>query len=109
MQRGVRYYRQIAATVLQRYAEVETGHMGNEFDERLLNYRMDVEKALLAVSPKAQQVLLAIHRDGLSQEQACAQAGIGQTRPDSLVLRFEYESGKRFDRAGLSDIEKYLA
>lgn len=108
MRRGIRYYRHIAATVLQRYAETETGMIDNEFDARLLDYRMDVERALAGIV-NADVVLLSIYRDGLSHDQACAMAGLHGDRPDDWVMRFEVAAGRRFDRAGLSDIEAYLA
>lgn len=95
--------------MLQRYAELENGMVGNAFDPRLLNYRMDVERLLTIAMPIGFQVLQSVHRDGLRHDAACVMAGLESERPDDLVKRLEVDAGRLFERAGLSDIEGYLS
>lgn len=109
MRRDERYYRSVAATVLQRYAEVESGMVGQEFDPRLLDYRIDVERILVFMSMATLLVLTAIYCEGVPRDQACAMAGVETNRPDEIVRGYEAEAGRRFEKAGLSNMEAYLS
>lgn len=107
--RSTRYYRQVVATVLRWFCELEDGVIpGASFDPRVLDYRLDVDRAMRGLVPRDRSVLMAIHRDGLGYASAVHQAGITVERPDAYVALLEVRTGKLFERKGLSDLMVYL-
>jgi DNA-directed RNA polymerase specialized sigma24 family protein len=112
-QRLERYYRRIAQSVLTYYCEIENGTIrisdaGRIFDERLINYRIDVEKVMAKFSPREQEAVLLIHRDGLTHADAVKLAGISATRPDWTIASIEVRLGRVFEESGLDDLVGYL-
>ena len=107
---GDAFYRKITASVLQRYCELEDGVLGKDlyFDPRVSDYRIDVERALRRLAPSHYDVLIYLHRDGLTQADAVRTAGIASLRPDLLVAQIEATTGKLLLSAGLVDIKSYL-
>lgn len=107
-----RYFRKIATTVLRWYTELEDGIIqadsGPTFDSRILDYRLDVDFVLRRFAPKEQQLILLIHRDGLTQAQAAQVAGFATDRPDEVVRDLEVRMGRAFDRHRLGDFLRYV-
>lgn len=107
-----RYFRKIAQTVLRWYAECEIGviqtEQGPTFDERILNYRVDVELALRQFDPREVKAIFLIHRDGLTHGQALMLSGIQSARPDKTVDDIETRMGRAFERRRLSEFLQYI-
>lgn len=105
-----RYFRHTAVSVMQLYLEFEDGIMpGGVFDPRILDYRIDIERILETELTTAERtVLLAVHRDGLSDAEAVHTAGLDTERPSALVRRVEIKIGKVFERKKMLDFTRYL-
>jgi hypothetical protein len=107
-----RYYRKVSQTVLRWYVELENGLIqadsGSVFDERVLNYRIDVELAMKPFDPREIKAVLLIHRDGLTHLTALRLAGINSNRPDKTVEDIETRLGKAFDKRRLSEFLAYI-
>jgi hypothetical protein len=107
-----RYLRKVSHTVIQWYVELEHGiiqaETGPVFDERVLNYRIDVELALRGFDPREVQAIMMIHRDGLTHGQALALTGIQATRPDKAVEDIETRMGRAFERRRLGEFLHYI-
>jgi hypothetical protein len=99
-------------SVLRWYYELEDGTLGYKdaalFDVQFLNYRVDVWHLLDAFSPAEQLLLQLIHRDGVPQAQAVRLAGFTTSRPDTLVAALETRLGRRFVRADIDDLARYM-
>lgn len=109
MSRGERYYRQITASVLHWYVELEDGIIpGSTFDVNVLNYRLDVERALKKVQPADVAIMLSVHRDGLRYVEALSLAGVTAERPDHYVASLEVRTGRLLERMKLTDLQRYL-
>jgi hypothetical protein len=107
-----RYFRKVSQTVLRWYAECEGGVIqtdrGPAFDERILNYRVDVELALKEFDEREVKAILLIHRDGLTHAQALNLSGILSERPDKTVEDIETRMGRAFERKRLSEFLAYV-
>jgi predicted SpoU family rRNA methylase len=98
------------------YAEVEDGMLpatregGRSFDPRLIDYRIDVQRLMdRELSVADQDVLMAIHRDGLTHADALAAAHITTTlQPYSYVAALETRMGRLFERKKMLDLVGYL-
>jgi hypothetical protein len=91
------------------YTEFEDGIIpGCGFDPRVLDYRMDVEIALRGLTDIERNILMSIHRDGLTGAGAVRQAGLNVERPGALIASLETRVGQLFERKGLSNINLYL-
>ena len=98
--------------MLSWYCECEGGTIqtdnGTAFDERILNYRVDVELAFREFSPAEVKAILLIHQDGLTHAQALKAAGILSERPDKTVEDIEIRMGRVFERRRLSEFLTYI-
>lgn len=111
MAQNDRYYRKITETVFRWYLEIEDGHLraagpdgcyGDHriFDERILNYRLDVERALGKLPEAERQAILQVHRDGYSIKAASG--------PGVNVAAVEAKAGRLFEQFGVDDLVRYL-
>lgn len=106
---NTKYYRQIARGVLRWYLELDDSVV-----ERLcsvgavLNYQIDVELALRQLTEPEQEVLLLVHRDGVTAGDALRLAGVNHTRPDEYVTAVEVKLGRELQRRRLDDLVAYL-
>lgn len=111
-QRSSRYFRKVSQTVLRWYSECEGGVIqtdkGPTFDERILNYRVDVELALKEFDRREVEAVLLIHRDGLTHAQALKLSGISSERPDKTVEDIETRIGRTLERRRLSEFLEYI-
>lgn len=107
-----RYLRKVAQTVLRWYLECEGGVLqtdrGPTFDERILNYRVDVELALRRFDSRETKAIFLIHRDGFTHAQALTLSGIVSARPDKTVEDIETRMGMAFERRRLSEFLRYI-
>jgi hypothetical protein len=108
-----RYYRTIATQVLLRYCESEDGMLTDNgetrFESRMLDYRVDVDRVLEKECTLAErQVLLLVHRDGLTMADAIRVAGLMVPHPSRVVALLEHRVGQAFVRRKLNDLEGYL-
>jgi hypothetical protein len=107
-----RYFRKVAQTVLRWYTECESGIIqtdkGPTFDERILNYRIDVELVLRKFDQREAKAVLLIHRDGLTHANALKLSGIESSRPDKTVEDIETRLGLAFERRRLSEFLHYI-
>lgn len=112
IQHKSRYLRRITQSVLRWYSECEGGTIqtdnGPAFDERILNYRVDVELALKEFDPREVRAILLIHQDGLTHAKALSLAGILSARPDKTVEDIEIRMGRVFERRRLSEFLTYI-
>lgn len=106
-----RFFRHTAVSVMQLYLEFEDGVMpGGVFDPRILDYRIDIERILeQELSAAELTVLMAVHRDGKTDAEAVAMAGLDTQRPSALVRRIEIRIGKVFERKNFLDFTRYLS
>lgn len=110
MPTGDRYFRQVTATVMRWYVELEDGIIpGAAFDTRVLDYRIDIDRVVNNFDPPDREIILYIHRDGLTHNDALTHAGIAHDRPDVYVAGLEARLGRLFEKKRLSDIQMYLA
>jgi hypothetical protein len=111
-QHSTRYFRKVLQTALRWYFELEGGVIqtdtGPVFDERVLNYRIDVELALKPFTEQERKAIFLIHRDGLTQVQALSLAGIATERPDKTVDDIESRMGRALDRRRLAEFLQYI-
>jgi hypothetical protein len=110
-----RYYRQTTASVMQFYVEFADGilpgnpYEGERFDPRVIDYRIDVERILdRELSKQDKSILLALHRDGLTQADALLSAGVAHPWPHAYVRDLEVRIGKVLDRQKMFDFLAYL-
>ena len=104
--RKERYYRHLSNKVLQMYYELESGSVpGGEFDVRVLNYRLDVERLFRTLSQSDQSLLTAVYRDGLTATEAVRAQSVG---PLLSVARAEVSLGRLLDQHQLLNVEAYL-
>jgi hypothetical protein len=103
---GTREYRQVAFTVLRWYLELDSDTVG--FDSSIVSYRVDVAHALAVLSAQEQQVLMSIHRDGLTAKDATSLARVTHSRPDEYVTAAEVKLGRELRRRRLEDVVEYL-
>jgi hypothetical protein len=107
-----RYLRRVTQTVLRWYSECDGGSIQTEsgpvFDERILNYRLDVELALKGFDNREVQAILYIHLDGCTHAQALRLAGLVSERPDKTVEDIEVRMGRSFERKRLSEFLNYI-
>lgn len=95
MTKGDSYFRQVAATVLQWYVEMEDGRIGDRFSPGILDFRIDVERTFKLLPAGHEAFLLAVHRDG-------------ETKPEAELEPIEVLAGQLFDSRGLFDIRGYI-
>lgn len=113
MANGDRYYRQVAKTVLQNYIEFESGTLpgefGDYFEPRIIDYRIDVERAITAeVGAQGLQILLDIHKAGMTHAQALLEAAVYEKHASRYVMGLEIRLGKSLERKNLLDFTTYL-
>jgi hypothetical protein len=110
--KSTRYLRKVSQTVLRWYSECESGIIqtdkGPAFDERVLNYRVDVELALKGFDQREVKAIMLIHRDGLTHAQALNLSGILSERADKTVEDIETRMGRAFERKRLSEFLTYV-
>ena len=105
---GTRYYRSIASSALRLYLELGGGVVQGTFDSDIANYTIDVELALDQLKTQERDVIMAIHRDGLTAKEALRLAGVMHTRPDEYVTAVEVRLGRELQRRKLDDILSYI-
>lgn len=107
-----RYYRRVTETVLRWYTELDDGVIQSEsgpvFDERVLNYRIDVSRVLNQFTDTEQAIVLLIHRDGCSQKTAVSLMGVETDRPEQYVEDIEVRMGRAFDKKRLGQFLSYV-
>jgi hypothetical protein len=113
MGNGDRYYRQVTASVLNHYIEFEDGlvpgEAGDYFEPRIIDYRIDVERAVKAeLGHQGFDVLLYIHKDGMTHAEALQMAGVYEKHPARHVIDLEKRLGKALVRKNLLDFTLYL-
>lgn len=104
-----RYLRHVTASVLQWYLEFEDGVVGSYFEPRLLNYRIDVERIFEHLAETEQELLLAIHRDGKTPEEAALAAGWVTDAAERLVAVVEVKLGRALVAKGMLDLTAYIS
>jgi hypothetical protein len=109
---NLRHYRRTAQIVLRLYAELEDGFIqtvdGRIFDERVVEYRIDVDLALRKFNPKDVEAVLLVNRDGLTHALAIASTGIKTDRPDRYIADVESRMGQVFARLRLDEFLNYV-
>jgi hypothetical protein len=105
-----KHYRRAAAAVIQIYLELEEGTVGDTFDPRLLNFRMDVDRILKRIfSVNERAALLCVHRRGLTAGEAVALACIvTRKKPAAYIAALESRLGRSLQEYGLLDFQAYL-
>jgi hypothetical protein len=98
----------IARAVAERYYEIDTatsvwadGCLSSS--TRVIELRVDIGRVLGRLPRLHQQLLAAVHRDGLTQADAVKQSGLG-INPESLFERIEAPLGEELERLGLHEI-----
>lgn len=107
-----RYFRQVTATVLGWYNELETGvvevdGIGRLFLPELLHYRIDIEKALKSFTEAERKTLMSVHVDGLTMEDAVRLSKLAGN-PKTVVVALEVRAGRIFERLKLNNLVEYV-
>ncbi len=109
---NLRHFRQTTRNVLRWYTELEDGIIqtedGSRFDQRILDYRVDVDRVLSKFHEQEVEVVLLVNRDGLTHAQATTVAGVKTDRPDRYVADIEIRMGQVFQRLRLDQFLDYV-
>lgn len=100
---------------MQFYLEFEDGLLprtpmrGEYFEPRIIDYRIDIERVMLATLSKDDvSVIFAVHRDGLTHSDSLASVGIQDANANRYVAALEVKLGKAFERKNLLDFLQYI-
>jgi DNA-directed RNA polymerase specialized sigma24 family protein len=106
---GTRSARQVTSSVLRWYFELaDSSIMNSDSDNSVVNYRIDVDRAMATLSDAERAVMLYVHRDGLYAKDAIKLSGVTHTRPDEYVTATEVKLGRELMKRQLDDLVQYL-